>query len=79
VNPLHIICIHTENYGRGGEGGGEAWWSSNFFTNSGLPDPLGPMIAENFLKGPILWRPRYDLKFSTSMYFKYPGMVHIIL
>lgn len=47
--------------------------------NTGLPDPLGPMIAENRLKGPILWRPRYDLKFSTSMYFKNPGMMHILL
>ena len=35
-----------------------------------LPDPFGPMIAVKRLNGPSLWRPRYDLKLSTSMYFK---------
>ena len=26
------------------------------------------MTAEKFLRGPIRWKPWYDLKFSTSMY-----------
>ena len=38
------------------------------------PDPFGPMMAENFLKGPIFCFPKYDLKLSTSMYFRYPGI-----
>ena len=31
-----------------------------------LPEPLGPMMQVNLLKGPMTWRPRHDLKFSTN-------------
>lgn len=36
------------------------------FLGGWLPEPLGPMIQVNLLKGPMTWRPRHDLKFSTS-------------
>lgn len=35
-------------------------------SGSQLPEPLGPMMQVNLLKGPMTWRPRHDLKFSTS-------------
>lgn len=43
--------------------------------NYTLPEPLGPMIAVNRLKGPTTWWPLYDLKFSSSSCFRKP-MLH---
>lgn len=38
------------------------------------PEPLGPTTALKGFRGPIMRLPRYDLKFSTSMYFKRGGI-----
>lgn len=41
-------------------------------SGSQLPEPLGPMMQVNLLKGPMTWRPRHDLKFSTSNSSRWP-------
>ena len=38
-----------------------------------FPLPFGPMIEVNFLNGPMICFPLYDLKFSSSMRRKWPN------
>lgn len=44
-----------------------------------LPDPLGPMTALKVFKGPIVIWPRYDLKFSTSMWWRTAALRSFII